>query len=380
MSTPRVVIVGGGVMGCGVACFLARDHGIAATVLERDSSYTRASSALSASSIRQQFSQPVNIALSRASLDFYRRIGDELAVGDDRPDIGLVEPGYLYLAGDAGAPTLHELHAVQRELGVDVALLDAAALAQRWPWLATGDLALGSWGVSGEGWYDGWSVLQAFRRKALRHGARFEHAEAQAVERQRVRCTDGRVLDADAVVIAAGAWSGQLGIPLPIRASKRDVFVFESPARLPGCPLVVDSSGIWFRPEGRGFICGAPPEDDTDEAPLDAIDHHRFDDLIWPALAARVPAFEALRVTGAWAGYYEMNTFDHNGLAGEIEPDYPGVWLACGFSGHGMQQAPAVGQAIAAQIAGATPWVDIAPLSPRRLAHNEPLLERNVIG
>jgi FAD-dependent oxidoreductase domain-containing protein 1 len=377
MTTPRVVIVGGGVMGCAVACFLARDHGIAATVLERDPSYTRASSALSASSIRQQFSQAVNIALSRASLDFYRRIGDELVVGDERPDIGLVEPGYLYLAGDAGAPTLRELHVVQRGLGVDVALLDAAALAQRWPWLATGDVTLGSWGVSGEGWYDGWSVLQAFRRKALQHGARFEHADVQAVERQRVHCTDGRVLDADAVVIAAGAWSGRLGIPLPVRASKRDVFVFESPARLPGCPLVIDTSGIWFRPEGRGFICGAPPEADTDEAPLDSIHHPRFDALIWPALAARVPAFEALRVTGAWAGYYEMNTFDHNGLAGELEP---GLWLACGFSGHGMQQAPAVGQAIAAQVAGGTPWVDIAPLSPQRLARNEPLLESNVIG
>lgn len=377
MATPRVVIVGGGVMGSAIACFLARDHGIAATVLERDPSYARASSALSASSIRQQFSQAANIALSRASLDFYRRIGDELAVGEEHPDIGLVEPGYLYLAGEAGAPTLRELHAVQRGLGVDVALLDKAALAQRWPWLATDDLALGSWGVSGEGWYDGWSVLQAFRRKAIHLGARFEQAEVQAVEPQHVRCTDGRVLNADAIVLAAGAWSGRLGIPLPVRASKRDVFVFESPAQLPGCPLVIDTSGIWFRPEGRGFICGAPPREDDDETPLDAIDHTLFDDLIWPALAARVPAFEALRVTGAWAGYYEMNSFDHNGLAGELKP---GLWLACGFSGHGMQQAPAVGQAIAAQIAGGTPWVDVAPLSPSRLARNAPLLERNVIG
>jgi FAD-dependent oxidoreductase domain-containing protein 1 len=374
----RVVIVGGGVMGAAVACFLARDFELRATVLERDPSYTRASSALSASSIRQQFSQPVNIALSRASLDFYRRIGDELAVQDDRPDIGLVEPGYLYLAGAAAASTMRELHALQRGLGVDVALFDAAALAARWPWLATDDLALGSWGASGEGWYDGWSVLQAFRRKAIHHGARFEKAEVQAVGAKRVRCTDGRVLHADAVVLAAGAWSGRLGIELPVRASKRDVFVFESPAQLPGCPLVIDSSGIWFRPEGRGFICGAAPRDDAkDEAPLDAIDHALFDELIWPALAARVPAFEALRVTGAWAGYYEMNSFDHNGLAGEIEP---GLWLACGFSGHGMQQAPAVGQAIAAQIAGGTPWADIAPLSPARLARNMPLLERNVIG
>jgi len=380
MAAPRVVIVGGGVMGSAVACFLARDFGLHATVLERDPSYTRASSALSASSIRQQFSQAVNIALSRASLGFYRRIGDELGVGDERPHIGLVEPGYLYLAGGAGAATLRELHAVQRELGVDVALLDAAALAQRWPWLNTDHLALGSWGVSGEGWYDGWSVLQAFRRKAIHCGARFEHAEVQAIEPKRVRCTDGRVFGADAVVLAAGAWSGKLGIALPVRASKRDVFVFESPAQLPGCPLVIDPSGVWFRPEGRGFICGAPPRADDDETPLETIDHALFDDLIWPALAARVPAFEALRVTGAWAGYYEMNSFDHNGLAGELEPGYPGVWLACGFSGHGMQQAPAVGQAIAAQIAGGTPWVDIGPLSPTRLARNEPLLERNVIG
>jgi FAD-dependent oxidoreductase domain-containing protein 1 len=299
-------------------------------------------------------------------------------VGDQHPDIGLVEPGYLYLAGEAGAPTLRELHAVQRALGVDVALLDAVALAKRWPWLATDDLALGSWGVTGEGWYDGWSVLQAFRRKAIHHGARFEVATVEVVEPKRVRCADGRVLDADAVVVAAGAWSGRLGIPLPVRASKRDVFVFESPAQLPACPLVIDTSGLWFRPEGRGYICGTAPRNDADdEVPLEAIDHALFDDLIWPALAARVPAFEALRITGAWAGYYEMNSFDHNGLAGEIDP---GLWLACGFSGHGMQQAPAVGQAIAAQIAGGTPWVDIAPLSPTRLARNAPLLERNVIG
>jgi FAD-dependent oxidoreductase domain-containing protein 1 len=373
----RVIIVGGGVMGAAVACFLARDHGIAATVLERDPTYTRASSALSASSIRQQFSQPVNIALSRASLGFYRRIGDELAVGDDRPDIGLVEPGYLYLAGEAGAPALRELHAVQRSQGVDVALLDRAALAERWPWLATHDLALGSWGASGEGWYDGWSVLQALRRKAIHHGARFEVAEARAVEPRRVHGTDGRVHEADIVVLAAGAWSGKLGLPLPVHARKRDVFVFETPATRPACPLVVDTSGVWFRPEGRGFVCGAPPRHDADDAPLEAIDHALFDETIWPALAARVPAFEALRVTGAWAGYYEMNDFDHNGLAGELEP---GLWLACGFSGHGMQQAPAIGQAIAAQIAGAQPWVDIGPLSPTRLARNEPLLERNVIG
>lgn len=150
-----------------------------------------------------------------------------------------------------------------------------------------------------------------------------------------MRCADGRHLAATAVVLEAGAWTAplaaQLGVHLPVVAKKRDVFVLDSPAMLPQCPLVVDPGGVWFRPEGRGFIAGAPPRDDTvDEAPLEAIDHAWFDERIWPLLAARVPAFEALRVRSAWAGYYEMNTFDHNGLAGAL-PGWRNVYTACGF-------------------------------------------------
>ena len=371
-------------MGAATACFLARDHGIAATVLERDPTYARASSALSASSIRQQFSTAVNIALSRESLLFYRRIGEELAVNGERPDIGLVEGGYLYLTSDAGAPLMRELHALQRSEGADVALLDGPALRERFPWLCTDGIALGSLGLTGEGWFDGWSVLQAFRRKAIACGARFVHAEASALEPHAVVCREGRRFEADAIVLAAGAWSAALlkplGIELPVRARKRDVFVVESPAVLPGFPLLIDTTGVWCRPEGRGFICGAPPRsDDIDDAPLEHIDHALFDEHIWPALAARVPAFEALCVTRAWAGYYEMNLFDHNGLVGPL-PGWPTLHLACGFSGHGMQQAPAVGRALAAHLAtGRWTLPQIAALSPQRVWHDMPLLERNVI-
>jgi glycine/D-amino acid oxidase-like deaminating enzyme len=383
MTMTSIVIVGGGVMGAATACFLARDHGIAATVLERDPTYRQASSALSASSIRQQFSTTVNIALSRESLLFYRRIGDELAVNGERPDIGLVEGGYLYLASEAGAALMRELHALQRAEGADVALLDPHALHERFPWLSADGIALGSLGLSGEGWFDGWSVLQAFRRKAIACGARFVQAEATALEAHAVRCADGRRFEADAIVLAAGAWSAALlkplGIDLPVRARKRDVFVVESPATLPGFPLLIDTSGVWCRPEGRGFICGAPPRgDDVDDAPLEHIDHALFDEHIWPALAARVPAFEALRVTSAWAGYYEMNLFDHNGLVGPL-PGWPTLHLACGFSGHGMQQAPAVGRALAEGLATGAWHSPVASLSPQRMWHNAPLLERNVI-
>ena len=375
---PRLVIVGGGVIGAATACFLAREHGISATVLERDPSYARASSALSASSIRQQFSTAINIALSRESLAYLRGIAEE---------IGLVERGYLYLASDAGRDALVANHATQRALGVDVVLLEPAALRARFPWIGVEDIALASLGLAGEGWFDGWSLLQHFRRAAIAGGARFVPADATRLvdaggRIAGVLAADGMRFDADAVLVAAGAWSAKLvaplGVDLPVRARKRDVFVLESPAALPGCPLVVDTSGVWFRPEGSGFIAGAPPRgDEADEAPLDAIDHGLFDDVIWPALARRVPGFEALRTSAAWAGYYEMNTVDHNALVGPLA-GWRNLHLACGFSGHGMQHAPAIGRGVAAMLAtGAWHAIDLAPLAPDRSA---PLLERNVIG
>lgn len=384
-----VVIVGGGVMGAATACFLARDHGVAVTVLERDPGYSRASSSLSASSIRLQFSQPLNVALSQWSIRFLRRVADELAVGDDRPAIGLTEPGYLYLATEAGAGVLRENHAVQQAAGADVRLLDPAALGERFPWLATDDLALGAWGASGEGWFDGPALHQAFRRKAIACGVRFEAAEAVGFEHAAgavtaVRCGDGRSFAAGSLLLAAGAWSAplaaRLGFALPVSPRKRDVFVLDCPQALPGCPLVIDPSGVWFRAEGRGFLAGAPPRDgDPEEPPLHAIDHGQFEDRIWPVLAARVPAFEALRVRSAWAGYYEMNAFDHNGLAGPL-PGWRNVFTACGFSGHGMQQAPAVGHAMAALICGAEATTPaLAPMHPARLLTGERWSERNII-
>ncbi len=384
-----VVIVGGGVMGAATACFLARDHGAAVTAIERDPSYRRASSALSASSIRQQFSQGINIALSLWSLGFLRHVGEELALGDERPTIGLVEPGYLYLAGAAAEAEMRANHGLQRHHGADVALLAQPLLQQRFGWLHCDDIALASLGLSGEGWFDGPALMQAFRRKAQACGARFVTGDVTGFETQGRRwraacCSDGSRHAADSLVLTAGAWtaplSEQLHMRLPVAPKKRDVFVFESPAAVPGCPLVIDPSGLWFRPEGRGFICGAPPRDaDPDEPPLEAIDHAQFEEQLWPALAHRVPGFKALRLRSAWAGYYEMNSFDHNGLAGVL-PGWDNVYTACGFSGHGMQQAPAVGSALAAQVVGGSsdaPALDA--LSPRRLIEQRPLVEYKLI-
>ena len=374
------MIVGGGVIGCAAAYFLAREHGVCAHVLERDPSFRIASSALSASSIRQQFSTPLNIALSQASLELMQPWRDAL---------GFVEAGYLYLATEAGAAELTRLNALQRAAGADIRLLDRGSLRARWPWLALGDIALGSWGARGEGWFDGPALHALLRREARSLGSRFAAGEVVDFDSAggRVRSAidaDGARHACDALLLCAGAWSAtlaaRLGVALPVHARKRDVFVLDSPAALPGCPLLIDPSGMWLRPEGRGFLSGAPPRgEDVDDAPLDAIDHAQFEEQLWPLLAARIPAFEALRVRSAWAGYYEMNTFDHNGLVGAL-PGWDNAHTACGFSGHGMQHALAVGRGIASSMArGRWGAIDLTPLSPERIARNEPLREGNVI-
>ena len=396
----HVVIVGGGVMGAATAWFLAREHGVRVTVIERDASYAKASSALSVCAIRQQFSTAINIRISQDSLAFYRAIGRELAVGDEAPNIGLVEPGYLYLAAtDGGASVLREQHALQKQHAVQTALLSPDALLERYPWLNADDLVLGSLGLStatsGEGWFDGYAALQAFRRGAIAAGVTFVEDEAVdfAVDThagphtvRAVHTMRGGSYEGDAVVIAAGAWSARvadkLGLELPVHARKRDVFAFETDVDLRDAPLVIDPSGVWFRPEvqqGR-FLCGAPPQHgDPDDVPLEQVDRALFDDFIWPVLAARVPAFDSLRVTSSWAGYYEMNSFDHNGLVGHLAP-FSNAYTACGFSGHGLQQAPAVGRGLAELIAtGEYLTLDLSPLRVSRVAEGRPLLEKNVI-
>lgn len=386
-----VVIVGGGVIGSAIAYFLASEPAFGGTVavIERDPTYRTASSALSASGIRQQYSTAVNIAIGRFGIEFLRNAPATLAVDGKAADIGLTEHGYLFLGDERSVGLMRDNNALQRSHGVDVALLAADELQARFPWLSADGVVLGSLGLAGEGWLDGYALLQAFRHKARTLGATYIQGNVVGIERNGAEIAatlleDGSRIACDRIVNAAGprarAVAAMAGIRLPVEARRRSVFVVDCRSQLPGCPLVIDTSGVWFRPEGRQFITGiSPPEDQDPETFELEVDHAQFDEVIWPALAQRVPAFEALKVTGSWAGHYEYNTFDQNGIVGP-HPEVGNLYLANGFSGHGLQQSPAVGRALSEWIVyGACRTIDLSPLSIRRILENRPLIERNVV-
>jgi glycine/D-amino acid oxidase-like deaminating enzyme len=388
----RVVIIGGGAVGSSIAYHLAMMPGLDAdiTVVERDPTYAKASSSLSLASIRQQFSTPVCITMSLFGLQFLRSASDLLAVDGDRPPMALREPGYLFLASEAGEGVLRENHAVQMEHGADVALLDPPQIAARYPWISTDGVTLGSLGLSGEGWFDGPGLLAAYRRRARSLGVRYVAQDCtgllrQAGRVQAVQLQDGSELPCDIAVNAGGAWSSRIagfaGIDLPVRARKRMVYVIETPADLPNCPLVIDPTGIFFRPEGRFFVTGRSPgpgEPDPDEPEL-VVEDAMFHDMIWPVIAARAQGLEQLRLTRSWAGYYEYNVFDQNGVIG-AHPDCTNLIHAAGFSGHGMQHSPATGRGVAELIAhGAFATLDLSVLGWDRILNDTPLVERNIV-
>jgi FAD-dependent oxidoreductase domain-containing protein 1 len=386
-----VVVAGGAAVGASIAHHLSATPGLRVLVLEPDPSYARAASALSAASIRQQFSCAVNVKLSLYGIDFLRALGETLAVDGERPEIGLKEGGYLFLATQTGEATLRANHALQTSLGADIAFYDRASLGAKFPWLATDDLTAGTWGRTGEGWFDGYGLVQALRRKVRARGIEFRKAGLATIGMrgggaELLHLSDGTALSCGHLVLAAGTATRDLvrqtGFDIPVRAKKRFVFAFECRAKLGLAPLTIDPSGVYFRPEGEGFIGGtSPPEAlDPDVAPGDfEVDYDFFDEHVWPVLAARVPDFEAIKRGRAWAGHYDMNLFDANALIGAV-PGTANVLLANGFSGHGLQQSPGVGRGIAELIVhGRYTTLDLAELSPERLIENRRVIEKNVV-
>ena len=278
-------------------------------------------------------------------------------------------------------------HRLQRGLGAPVELLGPDAIAARYPSLSLDGVAVGAFGPE-DGWLDPHGALQGFRRKARSLGAAYLEDEATAIESragrvEAVRLKSGDTLRAGAVVNAAGAWAGAVaalaGMPLPVVPLRRMVFFFEVREELEPLPPVIDASGLSFRPEGSGYLSGRSDPDEPPGFNFD-VDHAYFEAVVWPLLAARAPAFEALKVGQSWACHCYYNTLDQNLI---IDPWLGGLenfHVAYGFSGHGLQQAPAVGRAMAELLLdGRFVTLDLSRMTYQRVIDNALLHETGIV-
>ena len=386
-----VVIVGGGMIGSSVAAFLAQG-GFDGSVLvvEMDPSYAFASTSHTNSCIRQQFSSEINVRISQfgaAYIKGFREIWDDPRV----PEIRLQAFGYLYLADTPEFATiLEENQAFQAGLGAGTRILTRDEIAAAYPFYALDDVLLGSHNPVDEGYFDGAGIFDWWRRLARERGVEYVTNRVAAVTRDgtRVRSvtlSDGHEVACGTLVNASGpraaATARMAGLDLPVEPRKRYTFVFDAAEPLgQDLPLTIDPSGVHVRSEGAGYLAGCPPDDDPAVAPDDfEEDHTIWEEKVWPALAARIPAFEAIRLRTSWVGHYAYNTLDQNAILGP-HPEVANFLFANGFSGHGLQQSPAVGRGIAEWIMHASyRSLDLSPLGVDRVLANRPLLERAVI-
>ena len=384
-SVERVVIVGGAIVGSFCAWELRRaGHTGPITVVDKDMSYERSSTALSAASIRTQFGTPTSIAMSLHAVDLFRDLAWHL--GDDDAQIGYVESGYLILGTPEQVVERVAAAEMQRMHGADVVALTGDALASRFPQLDFHGVGIGTLGLSGEGWFDAWSLLSVVKRAARRLGVEYLEAAASGFEISSdavtaVQLASGETLKCDVCVLAAGALSGRLaalaGIDLPVVPKKRSVFNFQAPVSQDGFPMLFDTSGIWVRPEGDGFIGGIQPAAHDDPDADDDFDPHHdlFEEVYWPLLVQRIPEMDKLRLRRSWAGHYEVNVLDHNAIIGPHDQLH-NLLFATGFSGHGVMHAPAAGRGIAEMItAGGYKTIDLTPFGWDRIRDRRPMFE-----
>lgn len=388
MVSYDVIIVGGGVMGCSVAYHLLRqEERLRLAVVEKDSTYRQASSALSVGNARVQFSLRQNVEISLYTFEFLERLAEEIGTDETRMEVGLRREGNLFLVAEPDRASAERALELQRALGCEVEWLSADEARKRFPLYRTSGYAGATFGRR-DGHLDGYSLLMIFRNKAVSLGAEMIEGEVAqintaAMEVVGVELATGARMVSPVVVNCAGAWAagvaGTAGVELPVQPTQRQVFVVE-PQDKPAIrlPLTNLPSGLYFRSEGDDRVLVGKSMD-RDRVGFDLRwEESRFTELLWPELAEFVPAFDRLRFERGWAGLYAVNTFDANAILGEW-PELKGLYLANGFSGHGLQQAPAVGRYLAELITGKPPVLDLSVFGPDRILESRPLCERAVV-
>ncbi len=363
MESAEVVIAGGGALGASVAWHLAELGVTDVVLLERDT-LASGSTAKSAGGIRTQFADELNIRIALRSLEEFAAMGEE---------IDLRQWGYLFLLDrEEDVDLFRAALALQHSLGVPSAELDAAGAQEIVPQLDLEGVLAATF-CPLDGYCSPEAAVQWYARGAAERGVRIR----QGSPLTGVRVHDGRIdgvetaagsISTSTLVCTAGAWSGEIaelaGLELPVQGEARHLWFTSQDGGLPReLPLTVDfSTGFYFHREGPGLVFGGrePQLEDVAEA-----------------AARRLPALADLPIESSWWGFYEVSP-DHNALVGE-SGQVSRFLYATGFSGHGFQQAPAVGEHVAQLVAGITPTLDLSAFDVERFARGAERRETVVI-
>jgi len=391
-----VIIIGGAIMGSSTAWFLTDnpDFNGRVLVVEKDPSYQMCSTAHTNSCIRQQFSNALNVQISQFGAHFFQNLRQHMGNDPRVPELAIQNYGYLYLADNDGfADVLRANQSVQLAAGAETRLLTADQIRAAYPFYAVDDIVLGSINTKDEGYFDGGTMFEWFRRSARARGIEYVDNEVVAISRnaagtrvESVTLASGEVVACGAVVNASGpraARTAQMaGIALPLEPRKRYTWIFSAAQPLDReLPLTIDPTGVHMRQDGpKTYLAGSKGDPDP-AAEFDdfGMDHELWENHVWPIIAARIPQFESIKIVAEWTGHYAYNTLDQNAVLGP-HTDVENFLFLNGFSGHGLQQSPAMGRGMSEWITyGEFRTLDLSPFRYERIAHNQPLIEKAVI-
>jgi len=380
----KIAIIGGGVVGSAAAYYLAQaGHAADVVVIEPDPTYEFAATPRATGGIRQLFTVPENIRMSQYGHEVYSQFETLMAVDGEPARIDFHRVGYLWLgSGKADIDALMANWRVQTAHDVRVELLDRKGVKHRFPSMAVDDLDIAAYSPD-DGFLDPHGVLMGFRRKGVSLGVcyrkdRVDDFEVSGRRMVALRLKSGERLAAESFVNAANCWGPalcqQLGMKVPVYPMRRLTFYFETREKLEMMALTRHiSRNVSFRPQGAGYICGNTRFDEPPGFNWE-IDYPYFDEAIWPELARRVPAFEALKLISAWAGHYDQNAFDNNAILGPWVGGVENFLIALGFSGHGLMHAPAIGRGLSELLLhGRFQTLDLSRLSYQRILDGTPL-------
>jgi FAD-dependent oxidoreductase domain-containing protein 1 len=388
LRTYDIIIIGGGIMGSAAAYYLtSKDPTLKVAVIERDPTYARASTTLSMSNARIQFSLKENIQISQYMFEVLDRFENEMTVDGNKPKIYCHRQGNLFLVDENIEVPARRAFDLQQSLGCRIEWWTPRKISETFPLYETDRFIGGTYGPD-DGHFDAYAALMGYKAKARSQGAEYLKNDVEKITTRNGQVTGVRLastepLAAGYVINCAGAWAAQVtataGVTLPIVPIQRQVFILDTAVKPHGpLPLTVLPSGLYFRTETGGVILlGKSMAEDPADFQF-SWDEKRFMEILWPELAEFVPAFDRLKLVRGWAGLYAVNTLDGNAILGQW-PEIRGLFLANGFSGHGLQQAPAVGRYLAELILKLPVSLDLSVFGPGRILENKPLSEDGLV-